>query len=79
MPGEGYSTTLQIITQQPPVGFYNISWASEYMFPRAQYAVGRRGPNATQTPASIDVFSFVSVEALKQGERMLGVAAFNFY
>jgi hypothetical protein len=78
LPGAGVSTTVQIVTEQPASGFYSITWGDQYMFPLEQLG-SRGGPNATLADNCIDVFTFVSIPGLSQGEKLLGVSSHNFY
>ena len=78
LPGAELSQTATIVTEQPSVGFYSITWSQGFLWPASQLG-SRGGPNATQAPGSLDSFSFVSMPDLAQGEKLLGVAAQNFY
>jgi len=78
LPGTGAAETVQIVTEQPATGFYSITWGNQYMFPKEQLG-SRGGPNPTQAPACIDVFTFISIPGTSQGEKLLGVSAHNFY
>jgi hypothetical protein len=78
LPGAGQSQTVTIVTEQPAAGFYSITWSQGFLWPKSQLGT-RGGPNATLAPNSVDSFSFVSSPDLSQGEKLLGVAAANFY
>jgi hypothetical protein len=78
LPGAGLAQTATIVTEQPASGFYNITWGSGFLWPTSQLGT-RGGPNATLAANSIDSFSFVSSPDLSRGEKLLGVAAQNFY
>ncbi len=78
LPGASSATTATIITEQPAVGFYSITWSNAFIWPTIQLG-SRGGPNATLAPAAIDVFTVVSSPDIAFGEKLLGVSASNFY
>jgi hypothetical protein len=78
LPGTDRATTATIVTQQPVIGFYAITWSNDYLWPSAQLGV-RGGPNSTLANAAVDIFTVVSTPDIAQGEKLLGVAVANFY
>jgi len=78
LPGAGVSQTATIVIEQPSSGFYSVTWGSGFLWPASQLGT-RGGPNTNLAPNSVDAFSFVTSADLSQGEKLLGVAAQNFY